>query len=305
MALGFIPIEHYKTKFYQKENQSKRFSELTEEGLVEIVKRIYRKQELREETKAIKLERYINTLIYLTNPNIHFDLKTYDERLAYLIMTVDPDLVTFKEFLKIHLPGLSAIASIEDTKERTRALEERHQILQTFETSVREQIGFYDVKLLKYEEQFFKKFYNQKELITQVGQHNEDSFLLLAGLIDSFKNVSDERHQELIEKAQLWISMVPDKYKTKTATYSASKQKDLLGLKNLSEQFIFYILAVDPNLDMLRIYEEESMYPNMEERITEQFGYYNPTLIHLEKKYHDRFCPNKQISIWTDTKQNH
>ena len=43
MAMGFVPIEHYRTKFYQKENQSKRFSELTEENLANISKKIYKK----------------------------------------------------------------------------------------------------------------------------------------------------------------------------------------------------------------------------------------------------------------------
>lgn len=302
MAMGFVPIEHYRTKFYQKENQSKRFSELTEENLANISKKIYKKEEIAEDTKAAKLDRYIKTLLYLTNPNIHFDLKTYDERLAYLILATDPELITFKEFLKIHLPSISSISNIENQKERTMALEERHQILQQFETAVREQIGFYDVKLLKFEEQFFKRFYSKKELITQVGQHNEDGFLLLAGLVDSFDNITDERFKELIETAQAWNTIVPDKHKTKTATYSATKQKDLLGLTTLTEQFAFYILAVDPNLDMLRIYEEESMIPTTQERIEEAFGYYNPALITLEKKYHQRFCPDKKVSIWTETK---
>ena len=302
MAMGFVPIEHYKTKFYQKENQSKRFSELTEENLANISKKIYKKEEIAEDTKTAKLDRYIKTLLYLTNPNIHSDLKTYDERLAYLILATDPELITFKEFLKIHLPSISSISNIENQKERTMALEERHQILQQFETAVREQIGFYDVKLLKFEEQFFKRFYSKKELITQVGQHNEDGFLLLAGLVDSFDNITDERFKELIETAQAWNTIIPDKHKTKTATYSATKQKDLLGLTTLTEQFAFYILAVDPNLDMLRIYEEESMIPTTQERIEETFGYYNPALITLEKKYHQRFCPDKKVSIWTETK---
>ena len=161
---------------------------------------------------------------------------------------------------------------------------------------------FDDLKLLKFEEQFFKRFYSKKELITQVGQHNEDGFLLLAGLVDSFDNITDERFKELIETAQAWNAIVPDKHKTKTATYSATKQKDLLGLTTLTEQFAFYILAVDPNLDMLRIYEEESMIPTTQERIEEAFGYYNPALITLEKKYHQRFCPDKKVSIWTETK---
>ena len=309
MASGFIPIEHYRTKFYQKENQSKKFTELIEEHLVQIANKIYRKQEITEEVPTSypkgnfsKLERYIKVLQYLTNPSIHMEMKTFDERLAFLIMSVDPYLITFKEFLKINLQSIQEISKVENLNERNRLYDERNQTLTNYETAVRNKIGFFDARLLKYEELFFKKFYNERELITSVGQHNEDSFLFLSCLLTSFDKISDERFKELQEKAKTWLSMVPDKYKTKIATYSATNQKQLIGLNTFAEQLAFYILVVDPNLDMLRIYEEESMIPSVEERIMEEFGYYNANLIKIEKKFHERFCPDKKLSIWTETK---
>ena len=186
MALGFVPIEHYKTKFYQKEKESKRFTQITDEQLSAISDKVYKKMEIEEESsyyrtsKSSKLDRYIRALLYLTSPNIHFDIKTFDERLAYLIMMVDPNLVTFKEFLKINLVSLQEIANTEDVKLRNKMLEERKQTLLSYETAVRDQIGFFDVKLLKFEELFFKRFYAEKELITEVGQNNQDNLLLFA-----------------------------------------------------------------------------------------------------------------------------
>lgn len=309
MAIGFIPIEHYRTKFYQKENQSKRFTELTEDQLAKVAQKVYRRQEITEDGlpsyqlgKISKLDRYVKTLLYLTNPNIHMDIKTFDERLAFLIMTVDPYLITFKEFLKINLQSIQEISKVESLKERNRLFDERNQVLNAYENTVREQIGFFDAKLLKYEELFFKQFYNERELITEVGQHNEDSFLLLSSLLVSFDRITDERYQELVSIAETWLSLVPEQYKTKIATYSATNQKKLIGLKSLAEQLAFYILVVDPNLDMLRIYDEESMMPNVEERIIEAFGYYNKELLTLERKFHERFCPDKKLSIWSETK---
>lgn len=309
MASGFIPIEHYRTKFYQKEKQSKRFQDMSEENLVAIAKKIYRKTEATQDNQSYyhqkrisKLDRYQRTLLYLTNPNIHMDIKTFDERLAYLIMSVDPELITFKEFLKRNIMSIQQISRIDDEKEREKFFSERNHTLNEFETTVREQIGFFDVRLLKYEELFFKRFYNERELITQVGQKNEDDFLLYSILVSSFDSISNQRYEELVEKAQTWLSLVPDKYKTKIATYSATNQKQLIGLNTFAEQLAFYILVVDPNLDMLRIYEEESMIPSVEERIMEEFGYYNANLIKIEKKFHERFCPDKKLSIWTETK---
>ena len=55
---------------------------------------------------------------------------------------------------------------------------------------------------------------------------------------------------------------------------------------------------------MLRIYEEESMMPKVEERTIEQFGFFNQGLLPLERKFHKRFCPEKKLSIWTKTKKD-
>jgi hypothetical protein len=308
MSQGFIPIDHYRTKFYQKEGQSKKFKEMTEEQLLAMSKKVYRKLELMSENQHShnqsysKLDRYQRSLIYLTNPNIHFDIKTYDERLAYLIMIADPNLVTFKEFLKTNIISLEEIAKVDDPKERNRLLEERSKSIKDLESRVRDQIGFFDAKLLKHEEHFFKRFYNKTELITEVNQNNEDKFLLMSALIQSFDSITPERYQELVSTAQYWLSKVSTKPNTKTAVYSINNQKELLGLNTLAEQYAFFILVVDPNLDMLRIYEEESMIPNVEERIIEEFGYFNKAMLSLEKKYHERFCPNKKLSIWSETK---
>ena len=74
----------------------------------------------------------------------------------------------------------------------------------------------------------------------------------------------------------------------------------IFGRFHLMHQLIFLILASDPNLDALKIYEEESRMPNVEKRIKEEFGYYNPELLTLEKKFHKRFCPDKELSFWTN-----
>ena len=108
--------------------------------------------------------------------------------------------------------------------------------------------------------------------------------------------------EELKEVAQTWLSFVPDKSNSRVATYSVTSQRDLLGLNTLAEQMTLFILLVDGNLDMLRIHEEECRMKNTERRIIEEFGYYNPELLILERKFHTRFCPNKQISIWSKTK---
>ena len=309
MALTFIPVDHFRTKFYQKEKNSKGFAELTEEQLADLAKKVYKKQEINSNsfTHGIrlydKLERYQSTLQYLTNPHIHLEYKTFDERLAYLIMMVDPNLVTFKEYLKLDLTSLDEISKIEDEKERIRQNLIREQTLIDYETKVRDQIGFFDLKLLKHEEAFFRRFYGEKELITEIGTNNQDKFISKAKILPNLNSVSDERYEELVDVAQGWLSLVEEKHNSKVATYSVTKQSKLLGLNNLAEQLTLFILLVDSELDMLKIYEEESMMDNVEKRTIEQFGFFNKDLLTLEKKFHERFCPEKKLSPWTKNKK--
>ena len=259
---------------------------------------------LQQSESISNLLRYQKTLQYLTNPLIHIDLGTYDERIAYLIIMVDPNLITFKEFLKINLISKAEIAKVEDENERDYLTELRKQTISSYKTAVREKIGFFDEKLLKYEELFFKKFFSEKELITEVGGNNHDNLMIKSKSLKDFSSISDERYKELVSTAQTWLSLVPEKYNIKVAAYSVTHQHKLLGLTSLAEQLALFILLIDSNLDMLRIFEEESMMKIIEERIIEQFGYYNKELLILERKFHNRFCPDKELSIWSKSKKD-
>lgn len=310
MASSIIPLDSYRTKLFQRERDSKRFLELSEEDLVLLSKKVYKKEEIMDDVllqgtkKMSNLERYRRTLQYLTSPLIGLEFRTFDERIAFLIMMVDPNLVTFKEFLKTDLISLEEIEKAADDKEKCRLRNIRSQTISAYEASVREKIGFYDVKLLKYEELYFKRFFGEKELVTEVNSHNQDSFIKRSKLLKDFNSISDERYERLTDLAQIWLSVAPDKFNSKVATYSVTNQKKLLGLNNLAEQLTLFILLVDPNLNMLKIYEEECMIKNTERRTIEEFGYFNMDLIALERKYHDRFCPNKQVSIWSKVKKD-
>ena len=79
--------------------------------------------------------------------------------------------------------------------------------------------------------------------------------------------VTDERYEELKEVAQTWLSLCNQEQNINAASYSVNNQKNLLGLKNTAEQLTLFILLVDSELDMLRIFEEESKMPIIEERI--------------------------------------
>ena len=310
MAQTYMSVDQLKSKFYLKENSSKGFSELDEEKLAEVAKKVYKKQEVmfgkttRGFERIQKLDRYKNVLNYLTNPTIHFELKTFDEKLAFLIMAVDPNLVVFKEFLKLDLVNSYDINNSKDEEDKKSLEAKRKEKLLEYENTVREKLGFYDPKLLNYEEVFFFKFFGEKELITEIKNNNQDLLLFKARLLKNFNSISDERFKELMDIAQSWLSLSSDIPNIKAAAYSVTNQKKLLGLKNTAEQLTLFILLADSELEMMRIFEEESRMPMVEKRIIEQFGFFDKELLILEKKFHSRFCPDKELSVWSYTKKD-
>ena len=102
------------TKFYQKENNFKNFKDLSEEQLSTISKKVYKAQEIMQLNlpnsykKISNFEIYQNTIQYLINPKIYFDLKTFDERLTKI--KIDLAFIVFFSLYRIfgHLQRLLA-----------------------------------------------------------------------------------------------------------------------------------------------------------------------------------------------------
>lgn len=296
--------EFLRTKLYQKNKEFKEFKGLNIEDLVRIANKIYYKQEINQLTPQRfypkdKLTKYTDTLTYLTNPLIHTEIPSYDERIIFLIMSADPDLISFKEFLKSNIIPLQSIEKEKDPIKKEELNEQRKNAILDLQSRIRKQIGFYDSKLIRYEEIYFKKFISELEIINKVKQDNITKLLAIMPFITSLDSITDVKYQELQKKAEIWHSLTNCENDLYTAAYSCVQQTQTIGLENILEQLVFFILISDPELNALKIYEEESRTDIIKERITEELHYYNPNLIKLESIYHARFCPDKELSPWT------
>ncbi|MGN1371541.1 MAG: hypothetical protein ACI4XM_04640 [Candidatus Coprovivens sp.] len=308
MISNEISADGIKQKLYQKARSFKNFENLNEDDLVRISKKVYYKQESNQEPTLLnlvsnKLSKYLNTLRYLTNPQIHIELPNYDERIIYLIMSSDPDLVIYKEFLKRNITTIKEINSEQDIRKKEELIEKRSIEIMEYQAKVRSLIGFYDSQLLKFEEIYFKKFTSKYELITDVRQDYTTKLLAIVPLFKNLSPLSQKRYKELQEKATIWLNETHAINNLHTVAYSCNIQKETIGLNSILEQLVFFILVADPNLKCLQIYEEESKMSEVQRRIEEEFGYYNINLILLEKIYHQAFCPDKELSPWTLKKQ--
>ena len=308
MISNEISVDGIKQKLYQKARSFKNFEDLTENDLARIAKKVYYKQERNQEPTLLnhvsnKLSKYLNTLRYLTNPQIHIEFPNYDERIIYLIMSSDPNLVIYKEFLKRNITSIKEINSEQDIRKKEELIEKRNSEIMEYQAKVRSLIGFYDSQLLKFEEIYFKKFTSKYELITEVRQDYTTKLLAIVPLFKNLSSLSQERFKDIQEKATIWLTETNAKNNLQTVAYSCNVQKETIGLNSILEQLVFFILVADPNLKCLQIYEEESKMNEVQRRIEEEFGYYNINLILLEKMYHQAFCPDKELSPWTLKKQ--
>lgn len=301
----YIPIELYKTKLYQKAVGYKRFEDLTEERMNEI-KELVRKYNERVQEKYkndifnnTDLDYYTDLLTYLINPNIHFQLKNFDEKIYFMIQALDPNFDMQKIYLSTEITSNKDINNTEDMELRTQKKALREKQICLLGSRIREKFGFYDAQFLKYETDFFNKYHRNDELAQHVGINLINELLAYSKCIYTFDRITDEQFENIKNIVGIWQSLTEDENDSKTCAYNTMMQTSLLGLKNIHEQLVFFITAIDPELEMLQIFEEESRMPITIERAIERFGFYNEELIKLEKKYLKRFYPDKKVSIWS------
>ncbi len=303
MASGYYDLETLKRQFHSRSVSYNRFKNITEQDIERIKGKVDQMNKSLPKTSQSRendgLDRYIKSLRFLISPTVYLDYKTFDEKILHLILAVDPDFVTYKSFLTSDITTLEEIDKAEDVKEKKRLQERRRIGLDIFETNVRKQIGVYDPNFLKYERLLTLTLFKTEGFVSDIKVRSLPQLIKKAELVKDIKPVTHLDLARLKQIAQRWGIEAKDPKDLNSLAYNIlCKFKDL-KLRNIPEQIILFILIADPNLDLLRIFEEESTYPKMEERAKTELGFYGQGLINVEKQYHDKFEPEKQISAWT------
>ena len=266
-------------KFFTREREFNNFTSLTEEDIAQIkadATDFVNRTKSHYETPYWQSTLYERVLEFINHQKRNSYYNTFDKKVIFLILALDPDLLMYKIYL----------SNGNDDKEYNKKL------------SV---IGINDSKISRYEEIFFNHFLKDKTIIKGVKLNQVASLMSYTEFIKSFKSITDEKYESLCALAKKWSEEnIYDEYNTtlSTAIFNIMAQHKLLGLNSLQEQFCFFILLIDPNLELLKIYEEESRIDNIKSRIKERFSFYHHDLIRVEKLYHERFCPDLEISPW-------
>lgn len=241
---------------------------------------------------------YIKTINFLTLPTIHNQLPTFDERIAFLIEVVDPNLEIYKEYISTPIISPEKIDSA-NPKDQKSLSEKRKQQIQDFIKSIRERFGFYDNKLLKYESIYATKVRKTTKFLSNINKDFRKQLMAYAISIKDFESISDDDFRKINDKAEYYISKAKNPNSANDLAYNLITLNPLLHFKSLEEMFALFITIIDPSLNLLKIYEEESKIDVIEKRSQEEIGFFHEELIKLEKAYHARFTPDQKISIWS------
>lgn len=216
---------------------------------------------------------YANTLNYLVNDK--YQLMTKDEKILFLINTIDPNCNIYETYLNFS----------DDLNNETKI------------NVMKNIFGFFSPYLLKYEYYYINNV--QKRLLINVNKDYLKNFMILAPMVKNFDEVSDERFKQIQEQVELYKEIPNINLNYQTCIYNILYQSNILELNSMQEKVAFFINAIDPELTLLKIYSEESNYSNIQKRSIEEFGFFYKYLIKIELLYYKRFCPNKKLSYWS------
>ena len=298
-------IETTKRMFYSRAVDFKNFTNITEEDKKRILELVELKRKGLKNNYSDQFglgsTTYREGLVYVTSPGVFKLLKNFDEKMFFFINLVDPDLASYYTYVTTEILSKKDLKEITDEKDLEKAIELRRQQVAFLEDAIRGKIGFYDPELLKYEDLYRKAFIRENYFLEDVKISQVPFLLSFMNQIHSFDRISAERYECLNEKVQMWLSLVSDSKDANSLAYNIIKQNHLLKLRNAEECLVFFIVAIDPELKALRIYEEESKREKMEERMIAELGFFDMNLVKAEIAYHKKFTPEMKVSEWTET----
>lgn len=278
-----------KKKVFSYGKQYNRFRNISEADIDRIQKKI-------KMLFGDKKYNFNEAIEFLAGRNIHQIFPTYDEKILFLILASDPDFLMHKIYLdsKIILESTINKASAE---EKDALIKERRQQSNTFINRVKSKLGFFDNTFLTYESDL-RKILEKDKLLFNVRYDALSKILERAEAVKDFDSLTDEDFNRLKTFGERWLIEAPNPNDYNSLAYNLLIKPELFNIRTIPEQVLQFILLFDPELRMLKIYEEETREDSIKSRCEEEFGFYDLHLILLERKYHDRFVPDMKISIW-------
>lgn len=273
----------FRRKFYSSAKDFSYFSEIGNKE-IEKVKEVIASEFPESEYPLNSYKRYMAVIKFLLNPK-QKDFTTFDEKILFLIQAMDPGLFIYLYYLSV---GYSAYASDEDK-------DQKEEKLVAFIETV---LGTFDVQFLKYEELYLLCILKSEEIVSNVNTDFSSKFFPIFKSVTSLDDVSDNEFRFISQKADYFRSVCEDPYNINTICYNLYNPHSILAMHHELYMLIFFIMIIDPDLEALKIYAEESNVARIRERLLAQFGFYHEDFIKAEEIYRRRFFPERRVSEW-------
>ncbi|MBQ6323711.1 MAG: hypothetical protein IJI22_02645 [Bacilli bacterium] len=287
MNYNYNAMQKAKKKLFAYSGQYNHFKNIDQEKIDETKKLLERKFE------GAKCESD-DVFSYLSNPRIYADIKTYDEKILFLILALDPELEIYDLYLNSEIVSNATIAKASD-EEKDKLIQKRKEQIHKFFSEAKNRFPFFDREILSYESDF-AKILRKDKVFSGIKYDAISKIIERANQVDSFDSISEDDLEKLKTTSNVWLSCAEDLKDYNSLAYNLLKNPKHFKINTIPEQVLMFLLLADPELDMLRVYEEESQEDKIKERCLEEFGFYDFHLIQLEKKYHDKFLPDKKVS---------
>lgn len=275
---------HYRKKFYSNSKEFNFFESLNS-NIKEKINTILTTRFPEEIFPRQSIKRYLSVLTYLMNGKDNTEFMTFDEKIAFLIEAIDPDLSIYYYFLRCGYSTLSP-------------KEEQSKIESDLIHFIESIVGDFDAQFLKYEELYFQRVLKNSSILSYINSDYSSKFFESFKAIRSFQEVREVEFQILSKKADYYRMNCKTPNSVNTICFNMNNPNNVLELWNISYKAIFFISVIDPNLKALKIYAEESHVSQVKKRMVEELGFYHEDFVRLEEMYRRRFFPEMKINEW-------
>ena len=283
---------------FNRINRFEKFANLTVEELAEIrnMAESTRKNciDKNPPTKVLGEQDILRTALYVANARSDFSyiLNKTDNKFAYFIETIDPEMIMLKLYRKEKFPKV-------DTE--TNKLVRKYK-LEKIKNLSRELIGFSDLRLINieiYYSKFLKKV-KDSNILNNKKKINNDYIILGDFNNLNFNNIDNNKVEIIKELAK--------KQKNYIQISKTIEELNVANIEDIEEQLVLLILTIDENLNMLSIFKEECKWNNINDRIANETHYrvnnekekaIVKSIIKLEELLHKSLFKDIKIDDWT------
>ncbi len=302
MAYVNLDLPSLQKQFYSREVNFNYFKGLTDKDIKELsAKAQIRNERLKERIgfpNYIKLENYISVLRYLNNAKTSIDLDSFDKKILFFVLSVDPEFKAYDLYLKSRIVPIQEI-ELSTGIQQYYAIETSKRAFKDYQSKVQEELGFYDSELLKYESLLKQTIMKDNHFLNGVNIPSKRSITRKADTIEDLNFINPMRLEAIKKLVERWYTEATDPSDLNSLAYNILNNKEVIPFLSDQEQVLLFTLVGDPDLKLLSIYEEESTQQKISERALNEVGFYSKGMINFEKLYHKQFEPEKQISSWT------